>query len=61
MSLTSKLSAALAGAASSYFFDPDRGHPRRAKLANAAVHARKREHELVGKAVRDALGTACAV
>ncbi|HEY3804974.1 MAG TPA: SRPBCC family protein [Kofleriaceae bacterium] len=54
MSLTSKLSAALAGAGLMYFFDPDRGHPRRAKLANAAVHARKREHELVGKAVRDA-------
>src|SRR6185312_651219 len=54
MSLTSKLSAALAGAGLMYFFDPDRGNPRRAKLANAAVHARRRERELVDKAIRDA-------
>jgi uncharacterized membrane protein len=54
MSIMSKVSAALAGAGLMYFFDPDRGHPRRVKLANAAVHARRREHELVDKAMRDA-------
>ena len=54
MSITSKLSAALAGAGLMYFLDPDRGHPRRVKLANAAVHARRRERELVDKAMRDA-------
>jgi uncharacterized membrane protein len=54
MSFTSKLSAALAGAGLMYFLDPDRGHPRRTKLANAAVHLRRRERELVDKAIRDA-------
>ena len=37
-----------------YLFDPDRGRRRRARLVELATHAQRVEHDLVGKAARDA-------
>lgn len=54
MSFTSKFSGVLLGAGLMYFLDPARGRKRRARVIDAATHARRVEHELVGKAVRDA-------
>ena len=48
------LSSIALGAALMYFFDPIRGRKRRARLADAMVHARRSEHMLLEKAMRDA-------
>jgi len=48
------LSSVALGAALMYFFDPIRGRKRRARLADAVVHARRSERALLEKAMRDA-------
>ena len=54
MSIVRFPSALAMGAALMYFLDPVRGRKRRARIGEMATHARRRERELVGKAVRDA-------
>jgi uncharacterized membrane protein len=54
MSIPSKLAGVGFGAMLMYFFDPIRGRKRRARAVDAAVHLRRRESELLGKAARDA-------
>src|SRR5580765_1532695 len=54
MWITSKLSGVLVGVGLMYFFDPQRGKRRRARVVEAATHAQRVERQLVGKAVRDA-------
>jgi len=44
----------LLGAGLGYFFDPARGHRRRARIRDLASHVRHQESVLFGKVVRDA-------
>ena len=54
MSITRFPAGFLVGAGLMYFLDPVRGRRRRARVVEAATHARRVERQLVGKAVRDA-------